>query len=53
MEMRKKNIYCALAGVPDRYRSSADLTHHLLNRNFLGVVSGSSTCPTSDEERLF
>lgn len=53
MEMKKKNIYSARAGVPDRYRSNADLTSHLLSRNFLGVISGFSTCPTSDEERLF
>jgi len=53
MEMKKKNIYPVLAGVPDRHRSNADLINHLLSRNLSAVVSGSSTCPTSDKERLF
>lgn len=38
MEMKKKNIYSALAGVPGRFRSNADLTNHLLSRNILGVI---------------
>lgn len=53
MEMRERRLYSAVAGVSGRYKSRADLTNHPLSRSFIGVISGSSTRPSSDEGKSF